>query len=300
MIASDKVQKSLNVMKLSMVTAFSLAIVKVLVAILTNSMAILSSALDSIMDVGTSGVNFIAMKEASKPPDEEHAYGHGKIASLAGLFQSLFIGLSGLFLIFESLKRLIQGSVIRSIPLGVGVMVFSLIVTLALVLRLRYVARHNGSIILDVETLHFKTDLLSNGGIILALGLVRFTGFLIWDLVVSAVIAFYVFKASLKIFRRSIDELLDHGLPVSAKTEIENIIWSYHPAISGLHNFRSRKVGEQVFLDFHVEIEGEENFQKAHDMTEGLILKIRERYPKADITVHYDPEDDSHRQSNQT
>lgn len=274
----------------STAAAILLTLVKFVAGIATNSMAVLTSALDSGMDVASSAINFWAAKVAAKPPDENHEYGHGKVESLASLFQSAAIGLSGLFIIVESVKRLFLGTYIKEIETGIAVMVFSLTVTIVVVLRLASAQKKTGSLILSTEKLHYTTDLLSNGGALVALVLVKMTGITVLDLVFSLLSAGYIFKASYVILRRSVDELLDKSLPPVSKEEIAGIIKGYHPSLGGLHNFRSRSVGGQIFMDFHVEIRGEDDFNKAHDLTEGLIEKIRNRYPAADVTVHYDPE----------
>lgn len=286
----DKTKQNANALKLSVATAASLALIKFLTGLATHSLAIMASALDSMMDVAVSTVNWIAVREAAKPPDEDHAYGHGKIESLAGLFQSTFIGLSGLYLIFESAKRWIFGTHIRGVDAGIGVMLFSIATSFLLVWRIQAVAQKTQSIVLATEKLHFTTDILTNGGIILALLLVRMTGLVFWDLGVSLAVSVYIFKVSYGILRRAADELLDRSLSPVSKEDIETLIRSFSPSIVGIHNFRSRHVGGQIFLDFHIEIRGEENFRRAHDMTESLIQRIQERYPGADVTVHFDPE----------
>ena len=285
-----RIKETAATLKLSIFTASFLAIIKFLAGFFTHSLAITASGLDSLMDIGASTVNLLAAKEAAKPPDEDHAYGHGKIESLASLFQSTFIGLSGLYVLWESVKRLFLGSYVREVNAGIGVMAFAILASGLLVWRIREVAKKNRSLILATEKLHFATDILTNAGVILALVLVKFTQFIFWDLIVSMAVAFYIFKTSFRILRHSIDELLDRSLPPVSKEEIENIIRHYHSAIVGLHNFRSRRVGEKIFLDFHIEIRGENNFKRAHDMTEALIQRIQSHYPGADITVHFDPE----------
>ncbi len=286
---NKKVQTT-SIIQFNIAAALVLAAAKFAAGLLTNSMAVMASALDSAMDVATSVINFIAAHEAAKPPDKEHAYGHGKIESLASLFQSVLIGLGGLFLVVEATKRLIAGSLLTSISTGIWVMIFSILVSGLIVWRMSAVGRESTSLILSTERLHFTMDILSNGGVILTLLLVQMSGQIFWDLLVSIGISIYIFKVSFQIMRRSIDELLDRGLPEVSKEEIENLIRGHHASIVGLHNFRSRKVGEKVFLDFHIEIRGEENFNRAHDMTESLIAKIQSRYEGADITVHFDPE----------
>ena len=289
----EKTRAALRAFKWNIAAAFLLALIKISAGIFTASMAVMASALDSLMDVATSIVNLIALKKASKPPDEDHSYGHGKIESLASLFQSIFIGLTGLFLVFESGKKLFLGSRMQDIPTGIATMVFSMAVSIWIALRMNRLHGKNGSLIVETERIHYLTDVLTSLGIIFTLILVSLTGHVIWDLVVSIGLSFYIFRASYTILRRAIDELLDRSLPPVSKEEIEKMIRTSHPAIVGLHNFRSRQVGEQIFLDFHIEIRDENDFRKAHLLTEALITQIQERYPTADVTVHFDPEGES-------
>ncbi len=274
----------------SIAMAIFLSIIKIVTGFATHSMAVLASALDSIMDAVSSLINFFAAKAAAKPPDANHAYGHGKIESLASLFQSLAIAVSGLYLILESGRRLVQGSILQEIQAGVAVMAFSLFVTIALIARLTWAQKKTGSLILSTEKLHYTTDILTNGGTIAVLVLAKLTGKVYWDLFFSILVALYVFKTAYGILKQAVDELLDRSLPDVSKEEISGIISGYHPSLGGLHNFRSRRVGTQVFMDFHVEIREEDDFKKAHLLTEGLIDRIRDKYPGADVTVHYDPE----------
>ncbi|MFA5167424.1 MAG: cation diffusion facilitator family transporter [Candidatus Omnitrophota bacterium] len=275
---------------LSVGVALLLTVVKFSAGLMTHSMAIMASALDSTLDMLMSALNFFAFREASKPPDVEHAYGHGKVESLAGLFQSLFIILSGSFVVYESIRRLLQGSFVDEIPLGIGVIVFSGIVTLLLSWRLKVLSKKNRSLILGTEKVHYSMDFVSYVGVIAALLLVGWTGKATWDLIVSILVAVYIFKEAIRILIRAVSELLDRGLSSTELKTIKMLILRHHPSIIGAHNLRSRVVGNQLFLDFHIEIRGEDNFKKAHDMTESLIDKIRDHHPNADVTVHFDPE----------
>lgn len=285
-----RTQKKLLAITLSIGTAFFLTVFKLSVGFFTHSLGLIASAIDSLMDVLVSTVNFIAIKEADKPADKEHLYGHGKIESLAGLFQSIVISASGIFLVAESIRRLITGAHLSHISTAVGVMFVSMVLTFFLVLKLKQVLKETGSIIVGTETLHFTVDFLTNGGVILALALVYVTGSGIWDLIVAFLIACYILYQSFGILKKSIDELLDRAFPQEEQKEIERIILSHDPRIVGFHNLRTRKIGEQRFIDFHFEIRGEENFSRAHELTESLIKHIRERFPGADVTVHFDPE----------
>ncbi len=283
-------RKKLQAIQMSIGTAAFLAVFKVSVGFLTHSLGLIASAVDSLMDVLVSSVNLIAAKEADKPADREHLYGHGKIESLAGLFQSLVISASGLFLVVESIRRLIHGVELTYLKTAIGVMVLSMVLTFFLVLRLKKALKETGSIIVGTEMLHFTVDFLTNGSVIFALILVRVTGSSFWDLGIAFAIACYILSQSFGILKKSIDELLDRALPREEQKEIEQIILSYDPRIVGFHNLRTRKIGRQRFIDFHFEIRGEENFARAHELAEALIKEIRERFPGADVTVHFDPE----------
>ncbi len=286
----NKTKEARWAIQVSLITALVLAIAKFAVGFGTHSMGILASALDSLMDFGSSSVNWIAVREASRPPDANHPYGHGKIESLAGLLQSLFICVSGLYLLFESIHRLMTGSTVHVTRASIFVMIVSFLASCMVVWQIKKAARQTRSLVLAAESLHYYSDIFTNAGIIAALALVYWTKSEFWDLMISIVVAVYILIASYRILRRSIDELLDANLPAASLLEIEKIILNHHPSIIGVHNLRTRRVGDQIFIDFHIEIRGEDDFKQAHLMTESMIQAIQIRYPNADITVHYDPE----------
>ncbi len=283
-------RKKTTAVLFSILTAFFLTFLKFSVGFLTHSLGLIASAVDSFMDMLVSTVNFIAIREAEKPADKEHLYGHGKIESLAGLFQSVIISVSGIYLVVESLKRLIFRVELDHIPTAITVMIASMVITLFLVLKLKQVFKETESLIVGTETLHFTTDFISTGGIIVALLLVHWTGSALWDVAVAFVIACYIIFQSFQILKQSVNELLDRAIPASEQREIEYIILNHDPRIVGFHNLRTRKIGTQRFIDFHFEIRGEENFSKAHELTESLIKRITDRFPESDVTVHFDPE----------
>src|SRR3989338_4653281 len=197
----NKIQtgKKLMAIQLSIATAFFLTLFKLVIGLVTYSLGLIASAVDSLMDVLVSSVNFIAVKEADKPADKEHLYGHGKIESLAGLFQSIIISIGGIYLVVESIKRLIHRVELDHIPLAVGVIIISMILTFILVLKLKRVSRETDSTIIETESLHFTMDFATNAGVIAALILVRLTGSPLWDLVIAFLIACYILKQSFQI-----------------------------------------------------------------------------------------------------
>lgn len=287
---SNRTRNKVKAVQLSVLTALFLTIFKVSIGLVTHSLGLIASSIDSLMDVLVSSVNLIAIKEADKPADKEHLYGHGKIESLAGLFQSIIISLSGIYLVFESIKRFIFRVELEHISTAIVVMIISMILTFLLTLKLKQIFKETDSLIVGTELLHFTIDFMTNGGIITALVLVRVTGSPLWDVGIAFVVACYILYQAFHILRKSVDELLDRALPLSEQKQIEQIILNHDPRIIGFHNLRTRKIGNRRFIDFHFEIRGEENFSRAHELTESLIKRIKEDFPEADITVHFDPE----------
>ncbi|MFH1857759.1 MAG: cation diffusion facilitator family transporter [Candidatus Omnitrophota bacterium] len=280
-----------NVIRLSIGVASCLAVMKFIVGLITHSMGILASSIDSLLDVFVSSVNYFTLRKSEKPPDANHAYGHGKAESLAGLFQSLFIGVSGTAIIAESVRRLIfhTHEVIR-VDVGLATMIVSVAATALLVWRLKVVSLRKPSLILDTERLHFISDLATNAGVMIILFLVKKTGFFAFDLLISLAIAFYIFWLSMKLLRRSIDELMDREISPELHERIRKIILAHDSRIINLHNLRTRRVGSKAFIDFHVVLQGENSFREAHHLTESLIAAIQKEIPDCDLTVHTDPE----------
>jgi len=277
---------------LSVGIASLLAVLKFAAGLLTHSLGIFASGVDSLLDVFVSAINFFTLRKAEEPPDEDHAYGHGKAESLAGLFQSLFIGASGVVIIGESVRRLIAGNhFVQRLNIGLGVMLFSMAVTFLLIRRLKAVATKNPSIVLDSEQLHFASDLYSNLGVMVILVLVWLTRLVAFDLFISLIVAFYIFWQSMHLLRRSIDELMDREISPNLHAKIKGIIFRHDPRIIDFHNLRTRRVGNKVFIDFHVVLRGEESFREAHLLTESLISAIQKEIPDCDLTVHTDPEE---------
>lgn len=270
--------------------AVGLMIMKFAVGLFTGSLSLIASAVDSLTDVFVSTVNLISVRQADKPADSEHLYGHGKIESLAGLFQSILIAVSGGYLVIEAARRLINGFELDHIYSAIAVMIVSMAVTFILVMRLKKVQTQTQSIIVKTEMVHYTMDFLTNGGIILALILVKWTGKSAWDLLIAFGISIYILKEAVSIFKCSVDELLDKAFTLKEQKELETIIVNFNPKIVGFHNLRTRKIGQTRFIDFHVEIAKEDSFKRAHDLTELLVKRIQQDFPDADVTIHYDPE----------
>ncbi|MBI5200869.1 MAG: cation transporter [Elusimicrobia bacterium] len=274
----------------SMWLAGSLCAAKLATGAFTGSLSILASALDSLMDLCSSAVNFVSIAIARSPADDEHQYGHGKAEALASLFQGSFIALGGVWFLIESVRRLLHPAPPHDEFLGVAVMGVAMIATLIHGLALRKAAKAEDSNVLSAEGAHFLSDVASNIGIMAALTLARFTGKPWWDPAITAAVVAYVLWLAVPIILTAVSELMDEGLPPHLREEIGRIIREHHPSVVGYHNFRSRRAGNRRYIEFHLELRDVREFVAAHEITEELVDKIKTAVPDADVLIHADPE----------
>jgi cation diffusion facilitator family transporter len=227
---------------------------------------------------------------ARNPADKNHPYGHGKIESLAGLIQSVFIGIISISIAAGAVMRFLHPRPIGLPGAGIAVMGIAMLVNWWHVKNLQRSMDKTGSQVMASEYLHYASDFFSHLGVVVAIVLFQFTGQSFWDPLVSVLIAAYLVYSVGKILRNSVSELLDEQLPEPIPSDIAKIIRGHDKKIIDFHELRTRKVGETKFIEFHIELRGVQGFEEAHDLTEGLIARIKDVYPGAVITVHTDPE----------
>lgn len=187
---------------IAMITAFFLAIIKMIIGVISGSIAIISSAVDSLLDMLVSFFNVIAVHNASKNPDKNFNYGRGKIEALAAFIEGAVILVSAIFILKESIVKFQYGEKIAEFGLAFGVMIFSFLVTLVLVIFLSKIAKKTKNLVILSDVLHYKTDLLTNGGIIIAMIIIFFTDFHQIDAIIGAIIALYIAYNSIEIIRK--------------------------------------------------------------------------------------------------
>jgi ferrous-iron efflux pump FieF len=276
--------------RLSMLTAAFLIILKTATGFLTGSISVWASLLDSTMDIFASTINYFAVRTAARPADDDHAYGHGKAESLAGLFQSIVIAASGIFLIYESIRRIINPQEISSEWIGTMTMIVAVLVSVALVTRLRRVSRETESPALHADALHYVTDIYTNSGALLALVIVGLTPFKIADPVISIGIAFYILWSAVRVARESIDILMDRRLPLNIDEQVAEIVTRYKDeGVLGFHDLKTRRSGSQKFIDIHLEVERNMRLQEAHDVSVSVLRAIEAEIPRARVQIHTDP-----------
>jgi ferrous-iron efflux pump FieF len=273
----------------SVVVALLLISVKFAAWLETGSVALLSSLIDSLLDAVASIVNLFAVRHALTPADREHRFGHGKAEPLAVLGQSAFITGSALLLLAEAVRRLIHPATVENPPAGIAVMVFSIVVTIALVLYQRHVVRRTGSIAITADELHYRGDLILNGSVIAALILSGTFGLRILDPLFGAAIGLWIIYSAARLARLSLVQLMDRELPDDEREKIRDIALS-HPEVAAAHDLRTRVAGPTAFIQLHIEMDGDISLVRAHEISDEVEARLRAAYPHAEIIIHQDPE----------
>jgi len=255
----------------------------------TGSVALLSSLVDSLLDAAASLVNLVAVRHAMSPADREHRFGHGKAEPLAVLGQSAFITGSAMLLLAEAVRRLIWPVRVENPPAGIAVMIFSVVVTIGLVLYQRHVVRRTGSIAITADELHYRSDLVLNASVIAALVLGAALDVPILDPLFGAAIGIWIVYSAVRLARLSLFQLMDHELPDDEREKIRAIVQS-HPDVTAAHDLRTRVAGPTAFIQIHIEMDGALSLVRAHEISDEVEAKLRAAYPNSEIIIHQDPE----------
>ena len=279
----------------AIIVSIILAIAKVTVGILSGSVAVIASALDSILDMIVSIFNNIALKISESKPDKKFNYGKSKIEGLAALFEGLVIIASGLFIIYESIRKMLHKEAITHIDISIYVMVFSIVVVGGLVWFLIYIAKKTNNLIIKSDALHYKTDLITNGSVLISLVIVKFTGWYFVDYTLSFILGIYIIKEASEIVKEGFEILLDVALDFKTVEKIKEII-KKEPLVLDYHCLRTRKAGNRNFVDVHLVLTPDMKLKLAHTIIENVEEKIRNIDPdkKWVINIHADPYDDSY------
>ncbi len=271
----------------SVLVASTLALSKIIAWWWTDSVSLLASLTDSLLDIAASLINFFAIRYALQPPDAEHRFGHGKAESIAGLAQAGFVGGSALFLLIHALQRFIHPVTVHETEAGMAVMLFSIVLTLMLVLAQRVVVRNTGSTAIKADSLHYLTDLLSNAGVLLALALTA-AGHVWADAVVALLIAVYILHSAWEIGHEAFEQLMDRELPDEDRAKILSLASSV-PGVLGVHELKTRRAGTTVIIQLHLEMDPGLTLQQAHEIADEVERALRRSFPGADVITHQDP-----------
>ena len=271
----------------SVVAAISLIGVKTWGWNQTQSVSLLASLIDSTMDSAASLINFFAIRYAMAPADKEHRFGHGKAEALAGLAQALLILVSIGLLLTQTLGRLWNPLVVENTPIGISIMLVSMVLTGALVVFQWYVVKRTQSNAIKADSLHYTSDFLMNFGVIIALFLASI-GYHGADPYFALSIGAFVVYSAWGIAQSAFHLLLDHELSDEQRHLITQLALT-QPQVIGMHDLRSRQSGHMQFIQLHLELQEDMLLLEAHGVAEALELRIMAVFPYADVIIHLDP-----------
>jgi len=292
-------EKSARLMRLATYAAVgvagSLVAVKFAAWLLTDSVSLLSTLIDSLLDVAASTVNLLAVRHALQPADDEHRFGHGKAESLAGLAQAAFISGSAVFLLLQAGERVYNPAPIHNTVLGYGVMVLAIAATGALVTFQKYVAKRTGSVAIAADSTHYTMDVLVNLSVILSLFLASEMGWTQADPLFAIAIAFYILHGAYEVGIAAYHVLMDRELSEEDRARITAIA-KEHPQVVDTHDLRTRQAGQDLFIQVHLEMPRAFTLIEAHAVAEDVMRRIEAEFPRAEVLIHQDPQGiDEHR-----
>ncbi len=273
----------------SLAVASTLIIAKAVAWWLSGSVSLLAGLTDSLLDGAASLLNLMAVHYALRPADEDHRYGHGKAEALSGMAQALFIAVSAFLIGFQAVERIQHPQPLGAPGLGLLVMLLSIGLTLALLTLQHKVVKATGSAAIRADSLHYRSDLLLNASIMLALSLAYF-GYAQLDAYFGLAIAFYILWSAVSIARETVSVLMDQELPPDVSARMLELAQNV-PGVLGAHDLRTRISGNHWFVQLHLELPGSLTLTVAHDLCEAVEAAINGEFPKAEVLVHADPQE---------
>jgi ferrous-iron efflux pump FieF len=272
----------------SLGVSIALVVLKAAAYLLTNSVAMLASLADSALDLFSSTLNLVAIRSSLTPADEEHRFGHGKAEPLAGLAQGAFIAGSATFLVIQAINRFLLPEPLDHPIDGLVVMAISIAATLALVTYQRRVVKKTGSIAVSADRMHYASDLITNIGVVLAIGLTEWFGWHLADPVIALAIAGILIASAWSVFVQSYNQLMDRELPDSDREKIKGIVMR-NSEVRDLHDLRTRAAGVHTFIQFHIELDPAISITRAHEISDAVEKSVCAEFPNSEVIIHQDP-----------
>ena len=277
---------------LSILSNSLLIALKLVAGVITGSIAIITEAIHSSVDLIASIVAFVSVRKAGEPADADHPYGHDKIENLAAVIEGLLILVGAGIIVFESVRRLVDPPLVESLGVGIAVIAFSVVANLVVSAYLYRQARATGSPALEGDAAHLRTDAMTSAGVLLGLVLVETTGFEWVDPLTALIVAVAIVVAGVRILTRSSRVLVDEVLPDHELAAVHEALEERRraPEIAGYHKLRARRAGSRRYIDLHVQFREGTTLDRAHAVSHELQQEIRARLDRADVLIHLEPE----------
>jgi cation diffusion facilitator family transporter len=276
---------------LSIASNSALIALKLAAGAITGSIAIVTEAIHSLIDLVASVIAFVSVRKADEPADEEHPYGHEKVENLAAAIEGILILVGAAVIVYEASHRLVVGSEVESLGIGIAVMGFSVVANLFVSGYLYRQARLTDSPALEGDAAHLRTDAMTSAGVLLGLGVVQITGIAAFDSITALIVAVAIVGAGLTLVRRSSGVLIDEALPEKEMDRIEAAIATARTEeVAGYHKLRARRAGSRRHIDFHVQYRSGTSLERAHELAHEMRDSIEAEIPQADVLIHAEPE----------
>ncbi|MGH8446524.1 MAG: cation diffusion facilitator family transporter [Solimonas sp.] len=259
---------------------------------LSGSIGLLSDALESLVNVGAALAAFASLRWAALPPDDEHAFGHGKAEYFSSGFEGALIFISALVIIYAALPRLLHPQPLDQTGLGLGIAVAAAVINLAMSRVLHAAAARHRSPALEADARHLMSDVWTTAGIVAAVGLVALTGWLLLDALIAIVVALYLLLTGFRLLRGAARGLMDHAWPDAERVELEKVLDDYRQQGIAFHAIRTRTGGSRRFVTLHVLVPGAWSVQRGHDLVEKLELEMAARLGPLAVFTHLEPIED--------
>jgi len=278
-----------NAAKLSIFTVALLIVMKVVASILTGSIGIRADAIHSVIDLSGVVIGYIGIRISGKPPDERHAFGHGKAENIAAVVIAGLIFVAAGTIVYEAVKRLVGGVTLQLVTVGIYVTAAALVINVIISWYALRVARSTDSVALEATARDMLADVFSSCAVLVALILVKLTGLSILDPIVALLVAILIARTAYVTMKRSFGELVDIRLPKAEEDEIMSCIMEHGGELVGFHRLRTRKAGSQRFIDLHLVMPKNASVEETHRMCDHLEEDIEHRLRHTSVTIHVEP-----------
>ncbi|HMK47232.1 MAG TPA: cation diffusion facilitator family transporter [Methanocella sp.] len=281
-----------NVARISVLSNLMLVILKLGVGTTIGSVSVISEAIHSGIDLIAAVIAYFSVRSSSKPPDQDHKFGHGKMENISGTIEAILIFIAAGMIILEAYDkfgRISRGEVIQDVSLGIVIMLISTAVNFFVSRKLMQAAKRTESIALEADALHLRTDVLTSFGIFAGLVAIKLTGFAILDPIFAILVALFILKAALDLTIKSARDLMDVHLPPEEERDIENIIKDHSQQFVGFHELRTRRSGSDRFIDLHLVVSRELSIEQAHNLADHIENDIKGRFPRCSVIIHVEP-----------
>jgi cation diffusion facilitator family transporter len=276
---------------LSIASNAILIAIKIAAGAITGSIAIVTEAVHSLIDLVASVIAFVSVRKADEPADADHPYGHEKVENLAATIEGMLILVGAGIIVYEATHRLVVGSAVEKLGVGIAVMGFSVLANLLVSTVLSRQARAHESPALEGDAAHLRTDALTSAGVLGGLLLVEITGVVAFDSITALVVAAAIVVAGLRIIRRSSGVLVDEALPAEEMDRVEAAIAAARTdEVAGYHKLRARRAGARRYIDLHVQYRSGTSLERAHELAHTMRDAIEATLPRAEVLIHVEPE----------